>query len=103
MAHPLSWLIDRMARAEEEGAFDDLPGAGQPLPEGPVAQDAVLNKLLAEAGAVPPVVALKREIAASLERLKGLTDPADRKAEMAKLADLQMRLGLTMEAHQKWG
>lgn len=104
MHHPLSSLIDQIvADAEKRGDFDDLPGAGQPLPHLDDPQNAVLNRMMKEADAKSPVVILRQQILESSARLKALTDPAARKDEMARLAELQMKLAIEMEAFRKYG
>lgn len=66
-----SWYetrIDRQIReAQERGDFDNLPGAGKPLTKtGDVYDDEWWIKQLAQrenlAGALPPALALKREV-----------------------------------------
>ena len=60
--------IDRQIReAQERGDFDNLPGAGKPLKKtGDVYDDEWWIKQLAErenlSGALPPALALKREV-----------------------------------------
>jgi Domain of unknown function (DUF1992) len=61
-------LVDRKIReAEERGEFDDLPGAGQPLPgiDRPYAEDWWLRKVIEREHlgihALPLVLALRRE------------------------------------------
>ncbi|MBD3677265.1 MAG: DUF1992 domain-containing protein [Rhodobacteraceae bacterium] len=52
MDHPLIELMDqRIREAEADGAFDNLPGAGKPLPECDDPQNALLNRLVKENGA----------------------------------------------------
>ena len=85
MHHPLSSLIDQIvADAERRGDFDDLPGAGKPLPDLDDPQNAVLARMMKEADAKSPVVILRRQILEAQARLKTLTDETDRKAEMAR-------------------
>lgn len=104
MSHPLSSIIDRaLRRAEQEGAFEGLAGAGKPIPDLAEPKDAVLGRMLKEAHALPPAVLLQRQIAESWKRLKGITGEAERKAEMRKLADLQTRLAIEQEAYRKYG
>ena len=104
MDHPLSSLIDQIVQnAERRGDFDNLPGAGQPLPHLDDPQNAVLNRIMKEADAKSPVVILRRQILESSARLAELTDPAARKAEMSRLAELQMKLAIEMEAFRKYG
>jgi hypothetical protein len=60
-------LLDRQIRAaEERGEFDDLPGAGKPLPSdsAPYRADWWVNRVVqqenAGAYAIPPVIALRK-------------------------------------------
>ena len=104
MDHPLRGLIDQIvADAERRGDFKDLPGAGKPLPEVDDPQNAVLARMMKEADAKSPVVILRQQILAAQERLKALTDEADRKAEMTRLSELHMKLAIEMEAFRKYG
>lgn len=104
MDHPLIDHISRViAKAEQDGAFDDLPGAGKPIADLHAPGDAVLDRLMRESGAKPQAVALSREIAEAKARLAGLTGEAERKVEMRRLADLEMRLAIEMEAMRRFG
>ena len=64
------WWVDRqIAQARERGEFDDLPGAGKPLPK-PTGNDAATDWVLREVrrgghdtkALLPPSLALKREV-----------------------------------------
>ena len=104
MHHPLSSLIDQIVEnAEKRGEFDDLPGAGKPLPHLDDPQNAVLNRMMKEADAKSPVVILRRQILEASERLKSLSDEEARQREMARLSELQMKLAIEMEAFRKYG
>ncbi|MCG3266842.1 DnaJ family domain-containing protein [Yoonia sp. I 8.24] len=104
MHHPLSSLIDQIVQnAEKRGDLDNLAGAGKPLPAVDRPQDAVLNRIMAEADAKSPVVILRQQILASQERLKTLTAEAARKEEMLVLSELHTKLALEMEAFRKYG
>ena len=104
MDHPLRGLIDQIVEnAERRGDFKDLPGAGKPLAHLDDPQNAVLNRMMQEADAKSPVVVLRRQILEAQERLKALTDEADRKAEMARLSELHTKLAIEMEAFRKYG
>ncbi|QDY71453.1 DnaJ family domain-containing protein [Qingshengfaniella alkalisoli] len=49
MSHPLNSVIDEaMRKAEAEGAFDNLPGAGQPLRNLHDPKDALLDRAMTE-------------------------------------------------------
>jgi hypothetical protein len=104
MNHPLSGLIDQIVQnAEKRGEFADLPGAGKPLTGLDDPQNAVLNRIMREADAKSPVVILRQQILASQERLKSLTDGADRRDEMLVLSELHTKLAIEMEAFRKYG
>ena len=104
MHHPLSGLIDQIVQnAEKRGDFDNLPGAGQPLPHLDDPQNAVLNRMMQEADAKSPVVVLRRQILEAQDRLKSLTDETLRKNEMLRLAELHTKLAIEMEAFRKYG
>ncbi len=63
MDHPLFDLIEQKIRAAEEaGDFDNLEGAGKPLPKVDDPENAVFNRLVQESGAVPEFVRLSREL-----------------------------------------
>ncbi len=104
MDHPLIDLIGQaIAKAEKEGAFDNLPGAGKPIPDLHTLGDAVLDRLMRESGAKPQAVTLQAKIAESRARLAKLTGENARKEEMRVLADLEMRLSIEMEAMRRYG
>ncbi|HSG57735.1 MAG TPA: DnaJ family domain-containing protein [Paracoccaceae bacterium] len=104
MSHPFESLIDRiLSRAYEEGAFDNLSGQGKPLENLHLPKDAVINTLMRESKAKPLIVQLNEQIEASRIRLKGMTDEAERKAEMKSMSDLQTRLAIEIEAMKKYG
>lgn len=103
MDHPLISLIDQqIAKAEAEGQFEGLAGAGRPLDLSGDAADAVLNRMMQEADATSPLVELKRQIAQAQADLSGLVGEAQR-ARMAELAELQMKLAMEIERYRKYG
>ncbi|MGH1445758.1 MAG: DnaJ family domain-containing protein [Cognatishimia sp.] len=94
----------QIRKAEAEGQFDDLKGAGKPLgraDDGDFAEN-VGFRIMAEAGALPKEVELKLEEEAQLKVLAGTTGAAARKEEMRKLADVQMRRAIQEEARRKY-
>jgi hypothetical protein len=102
MDHPLIDLINaRINAAEQDGAFDDLPGAGQPLPPCDDPENALLNRLVCESGGVPEFVSLSRE----LQRLRAdLREAGDRSQRQRILRDMSMmeaRIDLARKAYQK--
>ena len=54
-------------------------------------------KMMAKAGALPPEILLKKEIAAGWQRLREAEDEAIKLEIMRSLANLQMRLAMMLE------
>lgn len=99
-----NFIIERMIKkSENEGGFENLLGAGKPLDLSDKSRDAVMNKLLKNYNAKPAAVGLNQEIQAGYARLKTLTEEGERKVEMKKLADLQTRYAIQVEAYKKYG
>ena len=95
MAHPLEDLIDaRIRAAQADGAFDDLPGQGKPLPKEDANADGVLNGILKRNGAVPPAVAISQEMARLREELSDAKDRTRRKELITEISYLQARFDL---------
>ena len=93
MDHPLIDLISAKIRAAEaEGAFDNLPGAGKPLPPCDDPENAVLNRIMKENGAVPEAVSVSKELARPREELRETGDRTERQRIMRDMALLETRL-----------
>ncbi len=93
MDHPLIDLINaRVRKAEEDGAFDNLKGAGKPLPQNDNSQDAVMNRILKDNGAVPEFVSLSRELARLRDALLETTDRTERKRLIADMSLMEARI-----------
>ena len=103
----LSRLIERrILKAEAEGQLKNLPGEGEPLPDttGQETVDPGLAagyRIMAEAGVVPEEFKLKQAISDERARYQSLTDPTDKKVSMARLADLDMRYNIAVDARRK--
>jgi hypothetical protein len=108
MTDRLSRLAEsRIRKAEAEGQFQNLPGAGKPLPDRPGDAftdpgDALGYRIMAEAGAIPEEFRLKAAAAALRAQLAATTDPAARKALMADLAQAEMKQAIAEEARRKF-
>jgi hypothetical protein len=97
------WLIDQLAEerigeAQRAGAFDDLPGSGQPLSlEDDSAVSAELRtayRLLKNAGYLPPELELRREIADTRQLLALAEQSEERASHSRRLRYLMTRLGI---------
>lgn len=87
MTHPLIERVEaRVRAAEATGAFDDLPGAGKPLPRCDDPENAVLNRIIKESGAVPDIVAVSPEMARLRAALRNAAAPAERRVRGADRA-----------------
>jgi hypothetical protein len=88
----------RIVKAIREGAFDDLPGTGQPLKlddDSHVPEDLrMAYKILKNAGYVPPEVALSKEIAKTEDLLAGMEDTKEKYRQLKKLNLLIMKLNM---------
>ncbi|SFM51145.1 DUF1992 domain-containing protein [Shimia aestuarii] len=101
MDHPLIDLINqRIREAEEAGAFDNLEGAGKPLPNMEDPENALINRLIRENGAVPEFVSLSRELATLREELRETGDRTRRRDIMKEMSMMEARIELARKAHR---
>ncbi|MBW1740782.1 MAG: DUF1992 domain-containing protein [Deltaproteobacteria bacterium] len=88
----------RIVEAIQEGAFDGLPGAGQPLKledDSHIPEDLrIAYKILKNAGYVPPEVALRKEIEKVEDLLAGMEDTKAKYRQLKKLNFLIMKLNM---------
>ncbi|SIO32659.1 DUF1992 domain-containing protein [Vannielia litorea] len=95
MDHPLIDLINaKIAAAEAEGQFDNLAGAGQPLPACDDPENAVLHRILKENGAVPEFVSLSRELARLREALRETGDRTRRSEILREMSMMEAKIEL---------
>jgi len=100
MDHPLIDLINqRIAEAEAEGAFDDLPGAGRPLPPEDDPENALLNRLVRQNGAEPEFVTLARELKALRSELAETGDRTRRRDILKEMSMMEARIEI---ARKTW-
>lgn len=101
MDHPLIDLINqKIAEAEADGAFENLAGAGKPLPQCDDPDNALLNRLVKEAGGVPEFVTLSRELAKLREELRETGDRTRRQDIMKEMSMMEARVELARKAHR---
>jgi hypothetical protein len=99
--HPLIDLINqKIAQAQAEGEFDNLEGAGKPLPECDDPENALLNRLVKEAGGVPEFVSLSRELAKLRDELRETGDRTRRQDIMKEMSMMEARIELARKAHR---
>ncbi|CUH52782.1 DnaJ family domain-containing protein [Shimia marina] len=101
MDHPLIDLINQKIReAEEAGAFDNLEGAGKPLPREVDPENALLNRLVRESGAVPEFVSLSRELARLRAELRETGDRTKRRVIMKEMSLMEAKIEVARRAHR---
>lgn len=101
MDHPLIDLINQKIReAEEAGDFDNLEGAGKPLPKEDDPENALLNRLVKESGGVPEFVSLSRELDKLREELRETGDRTRRQEIMKEMSMMDARIELARKAHR---
>ena len=102
MDHPLIDLINtRIEAAEKDGAFDNLPGAGKPLPECDDPENALLNRLVRESGGVPEFVSLSRELQRLRAELRETGDRSRRQEILKEMSMMDARIELARKAYTK--
>lgn len=93
----------RIKKAQDEGAFKDLPGRGQPLQledDRHIPEDLrMAHKVLKNADCLPPEVHLRNEIRATEDLLEGMTDTAQKYRTIKKLNFLILKLNSTRDTH----
>ena len=95
MDHPLIDLINaKIAAAQADGEFDDLPGAGKPLPPEDDPENALVNRLMRENGAVPEFVSLSRELARLRAELAETGDRTRRTEILKEMSMMDARIAL---------
>lgn len=101
MDHPLLDLINqKIAAAEAEGAFDNLEGAGKPLPKVDDPENALINRLIKESGGVPEFISLSRELAKLREELRETGDRTRRQDILKEMSMMEARIDLARKAQR---
>ncbi|WP_198022825.1 MULTISPECIES: DUF1992 domain-containing protein [unclassified Methylosinus] len=99
-----SSLAERqILKAQIEGQFDNLKGAGKPLDlSGGSSVDAIGFRIMSEAGALPREIELRKAVEEQTRVLRAAPDEEARRREMKKLADFQLRLDIEQEARRRF-
>jgi hypothetical protein len=84
-----SWLEEQIRRAREDGAFDNLAGAGKPLPdlEGGYDPDWWVKKLVQRerVSVLPPAIEWLRKVESEIKKIWALTSEVDVRAQVLSL------------------
>ncbi len=101
MQHPLFDLIEaKINAAEKDGAFDNLPGAGKPLPPEPDPENALINRLVKDSGGLPEFVILSRELARLRAELRDTGDRTRRQDILKDISMMDARLEMARKAYR---
>jgi uncharacterized small protein (DUF1192 family) len=94
-----SWIEEQIRRAQEDGQFDNLEGAGKPLPglDNGYDPDWWAKKLVRREGVsiLPPTLGLLRKVEAEMTKILALGREADVRARVAALNAEIARLNAT--------
>lgn len=89
---------ERIKQAQKNGEFDNLEGAGKPLPEEDLShvpeELRLAYRILKNAECLPPELELKKEIRQTESLLAGITDVQERYSTMKKLNYLIMKYNM---------
>lgn len=97
---------ERIKKAQYNGQFDNLPGAGRPLDltdDQHIPDDLRLAyKILKNANCLPPEIELKKEIQTTHDLLADMTDTAEKYRVLKKLNFLIMKLNATRNSDARF-
>ena len=89
-------IESRIKKAQQEGAFENLPGTGQPLPledDRHIPEDLrMAYKVLKNADCLPPEVQLRKESRTTEDLLAGMTDTVQKYRTLKRLNFLILKL-----------
>jgi DnaJ homologue, subfamily C, member 28, conserved domain len=97
---------DRINKAQRQGEFDNLPGAGKPMgfeDDRHIPEDLRLAyKILKNADCLPPEIELKKEILRTEDLLSGIHDEAERYRILRKLNFLILKLNASRQSDARF-
>jgi hypothetical protein len=108
MSDPFGKLAERqMQKALAERKLSGLEGEGKPLPDRPEAAyvdagEAVGYRIMHEHGALPEEITLRKAVEAAKAEYAKAGTPDEKRAAMARIAELQMKLSIASEARKKF-
>lgn len=101
MDHPLIDLINlKIREAEENGDFDNLEGAGRPLRLDDDPENALINRLIREHGAVPEFISLSRELRKLRDELAETGDRTRRQDLMKEMSMMEARIAIARKSYR---
>ena len=96
-----------MLKARAEGKLSGLAGEGKPLPDHPEAAfvdpgEAVGYRIMAEHGALPEELRLRKELNEAKAARAAAEGDAAKPAAMARIAEVQMKISIAEEARRRF-
>lgn len=99
-------MVERqISKTRAEGGLQGLAGEGKPLPDRSAHEDAGQSaglRMMAEAGVVPEEFPLKQALADARATYTQLSNPAEKRAQSAVIADLELRYNIAREARRRF-
>jgi hypothetical protein len=96
-------IESRIKKAQEQGAFENLPGRGQPLQleeDRHIPEDLrMAHKVLKNADCLPPEVQLRKDIEFTEDLLIGMTDTKQKYRTIKKLNYLILKLNAMRDSN----
>ncbi|SLN50247.1 J-domain-containing protein [Roseisalinus antarcticus] len=107
----MSFFLARIAErliecARDEGRLSNLKGEHRPLdlPSGNPHVDVMTevgHRVMAENGAIPPEVVMRKSLAEARDALKSAIGEAERRTARSRVADLELRCNMAAEARMR--
>jgi hypothetical protein len=108
MSDPFGKMAERqMLKALAEGKLSRLEGEGRPLPARPEAAyvdagEAAGYRIMHDHGALPEEITLRKQVEEAKAAYAKAETPEDKRAAMARIAELQMKVSIAAEARKKF-
>ena len=96
---------ERILQAEREGAFDNLPGEGKPVPPDPFFrlpdEIRLAARVLTICGCAPHELSLLSDLNQAKRRLEEAKTPEEKTERMHEYAEAEFRFNLAMDRHRQ--
>lgn len=96
---------ERILQAEQEGAFDNLPGEGKPLPPDPFFrlpdEIRLAARVLTVCGCAPHELGLLSDLNRAKRRLDEARTPEEQEERMREYAEAEFKYNLAMDRHRQ--
>jgi len=96
---------ERILQAEREGAFDNLPGEGRPLPPDPFFrlpdEMRLAARVLTMCGCAPQELSLLQDLNEARRRLEGSRTAEERAQRMREYSEAELKYNVAMDRHRE--